>query len=134
MKRIALLAMVVCLGAFASAASAAPGGAAAAHRASATVTEWTFEGNVSAFYGGVKCHGKTVVSKKYPKGKETEICETTEGTLKNMTEGKGQKTFHGEGGIEYNEWESDSGDESRTTNYSYSVNKKLTKFKLVAIY
>ena len=134
MKRIALIVMVVCLGAFASAASAAPGGSAAAHRMSATVTEWTFEENVAAFYGGVKCHGKTVVNKKHPEGVDVEFCETTEGTLKNMTAGKGQKTFHGEGGIEYNEWQSDSGDGKRTTNYSYSVNKKLTHFKLVAIY
>ena len=81
----------------------------------------------------MKCHGKTVVNKKYPKGKEVEFCETTETAFKNMVAGKKQHEFKPEtGGV--NEWESDSGDGSRTTNYMYSVNKHLTKFKLVAIY
>ncbi len=51
-----------------------------------------------------------------------------------MKAGKGQKAFETSEGGFVEEWESDSGSGLRTTNYSYKVNNKLTKFKLVAIY
>ena len=133
MKRIALLAVTAVLGVSASAASATPGATSAAHRAAGVTTTWTAEYNASTFYGAVKCSGKTTVNKKYPNGRDVETCETTEGKFKNMKAGKGQKAFVGTE-TTYEEWESDSGSGKRTTNYTYSVNAKLTKFKLVAIY
>ena len=76
-----------------------------------------------------------MVNKKYPGGRESETCVSTEvGGLKRMKVGKGQKAFENEEGGFVNEWESDSGDGLKTTNYEYKVNKKLTTFKLVAIY
>jgi len=133
MKRIALIAVAVMVGAFASTASASPGASSNAQRAAATKTTWTATYNASTFYGAVKCTGRTTVSNKYPFGKEVETCETTEGQLKNMKAGKGQKAFVGTE-TTYEEWESDSGSGKRTTNYSYQVNKKLTKFKLFAMF
>ncbi len=82
----------------------------------------------------MKCTGKTIVNKKFPFGKDVEKCETTEGTLKRMKAGKEQKAFENSGGGSVTEWESDSGSGKKTTDFSFSVNKKLTKFKLVAIY
>ncbi len=125
MKRIALVAVAVMVGVLTSAA-AAP--------AMTVHTPYTAEYNASAYYGGVKCTGTTTTSKKHPFGRDVEICETTEGALKNVVAGKHQTQFkNGEGGT-VGEWESDSGDGKKTTNYFYSVNKQLTKFKLVAIY
>ena len=134
MKRIALVAVAVVVGVFTSAAVASTGASTDVHRAATTKTEWTAEYNATGYYGGVKCTGKTTVSKKYPFGIDKETCETTEGTLQNVEAGKGQKTFKNSEGGGVNEWLSDSGDGKQTTNYTYSVNKKLTKFKLVAIY
>jgi hypothetical protein len=134
MKRIALVAVAVMVGVFTSAAAASVGASSGAHPATTVHTSYTAEYNASAYYGGVKCTGTTITSKKHPFGRDVEICETTEGTLKNVVAGKHQTVFkNGEGGT-VGEWESDSGDGKRTTNYFYSVNKKLTKFKLVAIY
>jgi len=97
-------------------------------------TSWTAEYDASSYYGPVKCTGTTTVNKKYPGGKETEVCESVGGPLVHMKAGKGQHAFENTEGGTVNEWESDSGDGKKTTEYSYSVNKKLTKFKLVAIY
>ena len=117
----------------AGAASANPG--ASAVKAAATMkTEWTAEYNAEAYYGAVKCSGKTIVNKKYPGGKEVETCEAVSGTLSHMKAGKEQKAFENSEGGSVSEWESDSGSGLRTTNYSYKVNKSLTKFKLIAIY
>ncbi len=134
MKRIALVAVAVMVGVFTSAASASPGASGDAHRAAATRTNWTVEYNASSYYGAVKCTGRTVVNRKYPFGKDSETCETTEGMLQHMKEGAGQKSFENSEGGSVGEWESDSGDGKKTTNFSYKVNKKLTKFKLVAIF
>jgi hypothetical protein len=134
MKRIAFPAIVAVVGVFASAAVASPGAARHGVRPAVVTSEWTSTYDASSYYGGVTCTGKTVVSKKYPGGRDIETCETTEGTLKNMVAGKGQHEFKVEGGGGVNEWESDSGDGLKTTDYSYKVNKKLTKFKLVAVY
>lgn len=133
MKRIALLAaaMAACL--TASIASAHVGAGPATRKLTATTNEWKTSYDASSYYGSVQCTGKTIVSKKYPGGRDVETCETTEGTLKRMKAGKEQHAFQSEGG-EVGEWESDSGDGLRTTDYSYSVNKKLTKFRLVAVY
>jgi hypothetical protein len=130
MKRIALVAVAVLVGVFTSAAAASSG----ANPATTVHTSYTAEYNASAYYGAVKCTGTTITSKAHPFGRDVENCETTEGTLKNVVAGKHQTVFkNGEGGT-VGEWESDSGDGKKTTNYFYSVNKKLTKFKLVAIY
>jgi hypothetical protein len=133
MKRIVLLAVMAAFAVYASAASASPG-ATGAHRLSATKTEWTAEYNASAYYGEVKCKGKTIVSKKYPGGKEVEKCEAVSGTLAHMKAGKEQHAFENTEGGFVGEWESDSGSGLRTTNYTYSVNNKVTKFKIIAIY
>ena len=133
MKRITLLAVAAVMGVFATAASASPGASSAAHRAAGVTTTWTAEYNVPTFYGAVKCTGKTTTNKKYPNGRDVEICESTEGKLLNMKAGKGQKEFVGTEST-FSEWESDSGSGKRTTNYFYNVNAKLTKFKLVAVY
>ena len=133
MKRIAMVAVAVVLGAFASTASASTGAVSHAHRAG-TQTGWSAEYNATEYYGAVKCTGKTIVNKKFPFGKDVEKCETTEGTLMRMKAGKEQKAFENSGGGSVTEWESDSGSGKKTTDFSFSVNKKLTKFKLVAIY
>jgi hypothetical protein len=134
MKRIALVAVAVMVGAFASAASASIGASGDAHRAAATKTSWTTEYNAAGYYGGVKCTGKTTVNSKYKFGKEVETCVTTEGKLSYMKAGKGQKAFENSEAGSVSEWQSDSGTGKRTTNYSYKVNKGLTGFKLIAIY
>ncbi len=134
MKRIALIAVAVMVGVFTSSAVASTGASTDVHRAATSKTEWTAVYNASGYYGAVKCTGKTVVNKKYPFGKDIETCETTEGTLKHVTAGKEQKTFENSEGGTVGEWESDSGDGKKSTTYSYSVNNKLTKFRLVAIY
>lgn len=138
MKRISLfaVAMAAALGTFASTAAAAPSGArrAATVTSMITKTPFTAEYNAAAYYGAVKCTGNYVVSKKFPGGKDVETCETTEGQLKRVIAGKAQKEFEAEGGGHVAEWESDSGSGLKTTNYSYSVNKGLTKLKIVAIY
>ena len=134
MKRMTILGAVIGLCVVAPAASADPGAGSAAASLGATVTTWSATYNAEAYYGAVKCTGKTKVSKKYPGGREVELCETTEGTLKRVKAGKEQKAFENSEGGTVAEWESDSGSGQRTTNYSYTVNKKLTKFKLIAIY
>ncbi len=134
MKRIAMLAAMIAAGAFASVASADPGTDAAAHRQAVTRTEWTAEYDAPGYYGDVRCTGKTIVNKKYPGGRDVESCEAVSGTLENVEAGKEQHAFKTSEGGTVGEWESDSGDGKRTTDYSYSVNKKLTKFRLVAIY
>jgi hypothetical protein len=138
MRRISLLAAVTAavIASSASVAVAAPAGAhrAATSMAAPTRTPFTAEYNASGYYGAVKCTGTHVVSKKFPGGKDVETCETTEGQLKRMVAGKGQKEFETEGGGHVAEWESDSGSAQKTTNFTYNVNKALTKFKLVAIY
>jgi hypothetical protein len=134
MKRLVILAAVIAVGIVAPAASADPGAGSAAHRLAGTKTAWTATYNASSYYGEVKCTGKTTVNKKYPGGREVETCETTEGALKHMKAGKGQKAFENSEGGSVAEWESDSGSGKRTTEYSYTVNKKLTKFKLIAVY
>ena len=116
-------------------ASAAPGAHHDATRAGATTkTSWTAQYDAPGYYGEVKCAGKTVVSKKYPGGKDIETCESVTGTLEHMHAGKGQTTFETSEGGSVGEWESDSGDGKRTTDFTYSVNSKLTKFKIIAIY
>jgi hypothetical protein len=132
MKRIAMVAVALMVGVITPAASASPGSSAA--KRAGTSTSWSAEYDASTYYGAVKCTGRTVVNKKYPFGKDIETCESTEGTLKNVVAGSGQKTFENSEGGTVSEWESDSGDGKKTTNYSYKVNKKLTKFKLIAIY
>ena len=134
MRRMTILAAVIGFCVAAPVASADPGAGSAAARLGATVTTWSATYNAEAYYGAVKCAGKTKVSKKYPGGREVEICETTEGKLKHMKSGKEQKAFENNEGGSVAEWESDSGSGKRTTTYSYSVNKPLTKFKLIAIY
>lgn len=135
MKRITLLVVAIVFGAFASVASAHPAATSgAAHRDVTTTTTWTKEYDASEYYGSVKCSGKTTVSKKYPGGKESEVCESVGGPFVHMKAGKEQKAFENTSGGFVNEWESDSGSGLKTTNYVYSVNKKLTKFKIVAIY
>jgi hypothetical protein len=126
-------ATVFVVGAFASTALASPG-ARHATRAAAT-SEWgPITYNAEAYYGEVKCTGKTVTSKKYPGGKDVEKCEAVSGTLAHMVAGKSQKAFENTEGGFVSEWESDSGSGKKTTEYSYNVNKKLTKFKIIAIY
>ncbi len=121
MKRMMLLAGVIAaFGVFTSVASA-------------TTTTWTASYDFSAGYGSVSCTGQTVVNKKYPYGKDVETCESTS-KFAHMKAGREQKEFALEGGGSYSEWESDSGSGKKTTNYTYSVNKQLTRFKLVAIY
>ncbi|MCW3032053.1 MAG: hypothetical protein QOK19_1276 [Solirubrobacteraceae bacterium] len=138
MKRISLFAAITAavIASSASVAVATPPGAsrAATRMAAPTKTPFTIEYNASGYYGAVKCTGTHVVSKKFPGGKDVETCETTEGQLKRMVAGKGQKEFETEGGGHVAEWESDSGSAQRTTNFTYNVNKGLTKFKLIAIY
>jgi hypothetical protein len=134
MKRIALVAVAVMVGVFTSSAMASVGASTDVHRSATSKTEWTAEYNAPGYYGAVKCTGKTVVNKKYPFGKDSETCETTEGKFHDMKAGKEQKTFETSEGGSVGEWESDSGDGKRTTTFSYRVNKALTKFKLVAIY
>jgi hypothetical protein len=137
MKRISLLAAITAaaLCSTASVAVASPNGAHGATRISAgTKTTFEVEYDASEYYGAVKCTGTDKVSKKFPGGKEVEICLTTEGQLKHVVAGKGQKEFeNGEGG-KVAEWESDSGSGKRTTNYTYNVNSKLTRLKIIAIY
>jgi len=134
MKRIALVAVVVAVGVFTATASASTGAVSDAHRSASSKTFWTAEYTAGEYYGAVKCSGKTVINKKYPFGKETEKCETAEGTLKHMKAGTGQVAFENTGGGFVSEWESDTGNAKRTTNYTYKVNKKLTKFTIIAIY
>ena len=133
MKRIALVVVLV-LGVFASAANADPGANTKARTLASTKTEWSTEYDASSYYGAVRCNGKTIVSRKFPGGKDVETCEAVSGPLTNMVAGKDQTSFKESGGGSVGEWESDSGDGKRTTDFHYSVNKKLTKFKLVAIY
>jgi hypothetical protein len=127
------VAVAVCA-VFAASASARVGGSAARHGSSRTVTEWTSTYDASSYYGAVTCTGKTIVDAKYPEGRDVETCETTEGKFSNMEAGRGQTSFKSASGGTVGEWESDSGDGKRTTDFSYSVNKKETKFKIVAIY
>jgi hypothetical protein len=137
MKRISLFAAVTAaaLCSTASVAVASPNGAHGSARISAvTKTSFEVEYNAEAYYGAVKCTGTDKVSKKFPGGKEVEICITTEGQLKRVVAGKGQKEFENSEGGKVAEWESDSGDGKKTTNYTYNVNGKLTKLKIIAIY
>jgi hypothetical protein len=134
MKRFTLPVIVVMFGVFSSVASAKPATGSDGVQASATKTTWTAEYNAESYYGAVKCTGKTFVNKRYPGGKDVEICESVGGTLTHMRAGKHQTAFENSEGGFVNEWESDSGSGERTTNYFYNVNKTLTKFKLVAIY
>ena len=97
-------------------------------------TNYTFAENVSEYYGEVTCHGIHIVSSKYPAGKDIETCEAVSGKLLHMVAGKGQKEFENASGGHVSEWLSDYNRSSQTSDYSYSVNKKLTKFKIVAIY
>jgi hypothetical protein len=135
MKRFvfAAAALAVSAGLFTSVASASVG-AKSSSKVARTVTEWTATYDASQYYGGVTCTGKTIVSAKYPEGKEVETCESTELHLTDMQAGKGQTSFKNTSGGSVGEWESDSGSGKKTTDFSYSVNKQLTKFKIVAIY
>lgn len=137
MKRISMAAAcavaALTLLAGTGAASANPG-ASAQHAKAVTKSEWNAEYDAAAYYGPVKCHGKITTNKKYPGGREVETCEAVGGTLTHMKAGKAQKAFENSEAGFVEEWESDSGSGLRTTNYSYKVNNKLTKFKLVAIY
>jgi hypothetical protein len=138
MKRFVLSALVVAFATFSSVASASPGaasrGVSPAVAGKTMKTSWTAEYDAASYYGAVKCTGETIVSKKYPGGKDIETCETTETILKRMTPGKGQHAFLTAEGGSVGEWESDSGDGERTTDFSYKVNGARTKFKLIAIY
>ncbi len=79
MKRFvfAAAALAVSAGLFTSVASASVG-AKSSSKVARTVTEWTATYDASQYYGGVTCTGKTIVSAKYPEGKEVETCESTE--------------------------------------------------------
>ncbi len=139
MKRgIALLAAASAVGVLAPVASARPAADVAARTSKPAIahqtTTWTAEYDASEYYGAVKCTGRTVVSNTYPGGKDVELCETTEGTLQHMKAGREQHSFETSGGGSVGEWESDSGDGKRSTDFSYTVNRKLTKFRLIAIY
>lgn len=144
MKRITLMAALgvaaTWMGVLAPAGMAAPrqGGGArpAAHELLAAPLERTpFETSYDAgeYYGSVKCRGEHVVSKKYPDGKDTETCETLEGTLAHMKAGKDQTEFENTGGGMVAGWDSDfNGEEARE--FTYSVTGNLKKFRIVAIY
>jgi hypothetical protein len=139
MSRLSRMAAPIAVAIVALVASASAAAAPGAHRnatpaGSATKTSWTARYDASGYYGEVKCTGKTVVNKKYPGGKDIETCEAVTGTLEHMHAGKGQTTFETSEGGTVGEWESDSGDGKRTTDFTYSVNSKLTKFKIIAIY
>ena len=137
MKRfvVAAAALAVSASLFTSAASANVGAqSSSSSKTATTVTEWTATYDANQYYGAVKCTGKTIVSAKYPEGKEVEACESTELHLINMQAGKGQTSFKNTSGGSVGEWESDSGSGKKTTDFSYTVNKQLTKFKIIAIY
>jgi hypothetical protein len=131
MRRISLVSML------AVAAIAAMGTLTSVASAAKTVTPFEFSGNVSEFYGEVSCTGKRVVSSKYPTGRDREVCTSTapEGKFspETMVAGKGQTEFKKVGGGGVTGWNSDY-DGKLATSYSYTVNKKLTKFTLVAVY
>ena len=65
MKRIALVAVAVMLGAFASTASASTGAVSNAHR-SATQTGWSAEYDATEYYGAVKCTGEDDCQQELP--------------------------------------------------------------------
>ena len=143
MKRISLFATLavtaaITMGAFASVSTAAPAGgrgaSAAARLAAGSRTPYVFNENVSEYYGNVTCKGIHIVNKKYPEGKDIETCKAVSGKLLHMVAGAGQKEFESASGGHVSEWLSDYNRESKTTNYSYSVNKKLTRFRIIAIY
>lgn len=100
----------------------------------ATTTTWTAEYDAAGYYGAVHCTGRTIVNKKYTGGKDVEVCFADSGHLENMKPGADQTAFETSGGGFVTEWESDSGSGLRTTDFSYSVNKAVTRFKLVAFY
>ena len=140
MKRIALVAAVTvaAMAASSSAALAAPAtsgghGTAALSSIVRTVTPYTFSENVAEYYGEVTCTGRRIVSAKYPNGKDVETCAAVSGKLAHMVPGKGQTQFENTGGGFVGTWASDY-DGKQTNNYTYSVNAKLTKFHIVAIY
>ena len=144
MKRISLFATLavtaaVAMGAFASVSMAAPaggGGARAAARLSArgTRTPYEFNENVSEYYGNVTCKGVHIVNKQFPEGKDVETCTAVSGKLQHMVAGAGQKEFESTSGGHVSEWLSDYNHTSQTSNYTYTVTPKVTRFHLVAIY
>ncbi len=89
--------------------------------------------NASEYYGGVTCTGVHIVSAKFPGGKDAETCTTTEGKLSHMKAGAGQQAFENLSGGFTVGWDSDYNG-VYTSNYTFKVNRKLTKFKLVAVY
>ncbi|HTW43465.1 MAG TPA: hypothetical protein VMD79_14245 [Solirubrobacteraceae bacterium] len=127
---------IALLGVFASVSAAAPAGGhgGVAPDVGKMVTTWTTRYDASEYYGEVECTGKTIVNKRYPGSKDVEFCHAVTGTLAHMKAGKGQTSFETSSGGFVSEWESDSGDGLRTTDFTYKVNKQLTQFKLVAIY
>jgi len=91
------------------------------------------------FYGTVECHGVFIVNKNNPGGKEIEHCESKSpsGTLEGLK--AGEEGSGATGGFPYPGyplWESDDPAHVGlvTGDFTYKVNKKDTKFKLVAIY
>ncbi len=101
---------------------------------------FTFTGlSAGEFYGPVTCQGVFIVDKANPGGKEIERCESNSpsGKLEGLT--GGEVGSGATGGFPYPGfagWESDDSAHAglKTTDFSYKVNKKDTKFKLVAIY
>jgi hypothetical protein len=144
MKRISLFATLavtaaVAMGAFASVSMAAPAGGGGTHAAAQRLlvagrTPYTFNENVSEWYGNVTCKGVHIVNKHFPEGKDVETCTAVSGKLLHMVAGAGQKVFENDNGGTVSEWLSDYNRTSQTGNYSYTVNKKVTKFKIIAIY
>jgi hypothetical protein len=138
MRRIALLVapIVVALGLFASAASAAPGTTAKALTTAGITREVTpFEANynVPEYYGEVHCLGNHIVSNAFPNGKDIEKCYAVTPPLLHMLAGRGQTQFENSNGEFVTGWNSDYNGASAVS-FSYNVARNLTKFSLKAIY
>ncbi|HUA10527.1 MAG TPA: hypothetical protein VMA83_00815 [Solirubrobacteraceae bacterium] len=121
----------------APASSAAVGHNSGAHQHGSQVkkqvTHFTATYDVPEYYGGVSCTGVHVVSAAFPGGKDIETCTSTEGKLSHMTTGTGQTTFANSSGGFTSGWDSDY-DGVYTSDYTFSVNRKLTRFRLIAIF
>ena len=91
------------------------------------------------FYGTVACHGVYIVNKYNPGGKEIERCESKSpsGKLEGLTGAKkeaAQPAASPTRGIRCGNPTTRRTREHETGDFTYKVNAKDTKFKLVAIY
>lgn len=136
--RITPIAAVVALSMLATAATSS---AAVSHNASQVkgsqvkrqAVDFTASYDAGEYYGGVTCSGVHTVSAKFLGGKDVETCTTTQGTLAHMKAGDEQTVFENTGGGSTGGWDSDYNG-AYTSNFTFSVNRKLTKFTIVAIY